>query len=188
MFIFGLTADEVEQTRRAALHRPRRGRRVRRGLPTPSTASRAGMFSPGEPDRFRALVEALLAYDHFMVAADFDAYWEAQRAVDALWRTARLVADRASSTRRGWAGSRPTARSANMRTDDLATSTIDVTRRDITMQALFIGQTYIDVTFLDRSHAERRREVGRLRIRGLVRRQRRDRGVLLRQARRSSRT
>ena len=31
------------------------------------------------------MTEAILGYDHFMVAADFDAYWPAQRAVDALW-------------------------------------------------------------------------------------------------------
>jgi starch phosphorylase len=29
---------------------------------------------------------ALLAYDPFMVAADFNAYWDAQRSVDQLWR------------------------------------------------------------------------------------------------------
>ena len=32
---------------------------------------------------------AWLAYDRFMVAADFDAYWKAQREVDALWRSPR---------------------------------------------------------------------------------------------------
>jgi len=44
------------------------------------------MFSPEEPDRFRDLVDALLDFDPFMVAADFDAYWNAQRAVDQLWK------------------------------------------------------------------------------------------------------
>ena len=39
-----------------------------------------------EPDRFHALVNALLDYDHFMVAADFDAYWQTQRAIDAFWQ------------------------------------------------------------------------------------------------------
>jgi starch phosphorylase len=46
----------------------------------------AGEFSGGERDRFAPLIESLLAYDSFMVAADFDAYWTAQRAVDQLWR------------------------------------------------------------------------------------------------------
>jgi starch phosphorylase len=45
-----------------------------------------GMFSPDQPERYRSLTDAVLGYDHFMVAADFDAYWQAQRAVDAAWR------------------------------------------------------------------------------------------------------
>jgi starch phosphorylase len=44
-----------------------------------------GLFSKGDKDRYKPLTDALLGYDHFMVAADFDAYWEAQRKVDALW-------------------------------------------------------------------------------------------------------
>jgi starch phosphorylase len=47
----------------------------------------AGDFSPDDPDRFVPIVEGLLAYDHFMVAADFESYWEAQRAIDRLWLT-----------------------------------------------------------------------------------------------------
>ena len=51
--------------------------------------------------------------DHFMVTADFDAYWEAQRQVDAAVARPAAWWPRASSTRPGWAGSPPTARSAN---------------------------------------------------------------------------
>ena len=47
-----------------------------------------GAFSRDEPDRFSPIVHSLLDYDRFMVAADFDAYWQAQRQVDALWRIA----------------------------------------------------------------------------------------------------
>ena len=32
-------------------------------------------------------MQSLIDYDRFMVAADFDAYWEAQRAVDRLWQS-----------------------------------------------------------------------------------------------------
>ena len=39
-----------------------------------------------QPNRFRDLVDALLDFDPFMVAADFDAYWSAQRTVDDLWK------------------------------------------------------------------------------------------------------
>ena len=47
----------------------------------------AGDLSPDDPDRYTPVVEALTGYDRFMVAADFDAYWEAQRAVDRLWQS-----------------------------------------------------------------------------------------------------
>jgi starch phosphorylase len=49
----------------------------------------SGMFSPDEPDRFRPLIDAILGDDPFMVAADFDSYWQAQRDVDARWRDRR---------------------------------------------------------------------------------------------------
>jgi glycogen phosphorylase len=102
IFIFGLTADEVEQRRQARFT----GRDAAARSPLLSEAIsciKSGAFSPGDSDRFRPLVEALLEYDHFMVAADFDAYWAAQRAADALydkpgwWRSAIL-----NTARMGW--------------------------------------------------------------------------------------
>ncbi len=85
LFIFGLTADEVEEKRRARLS----GREVLHVSPLLAQvidALESGVFSPDEPGRFRELVDALLDHDHFMVLADFEAYWAAQRAVDASWR------------------------------------------------------------------------------------------------------
>ena len=75
------------------------------------------MFSPDEPDRFRVLVDELLNYDQFMVAADFDAYWNAQRAVDALWNQPDLWwrASITNTARKG-GGSRRTAPSESTRT------------------------------------------------------------------------
>jgi starch phosphorylase len=102
IFIFGLTADEIEQRRQARFE----GRDAASQSPRLTEAIsciRSGAFSPDDPDRFNAIVEALLDYDHFMVAADFDAYWTAQRAVDALygqpgwWRAAIL-----NTARMGW--------------------------------------------------------------------------------------
>jgi starch phosphorylase len=84
LFMFGLTADQVEEKRRTRFS----GREVAARSPRLADAIdciRDGMFSPDESNRFRALGEALLSYDYFMVAADFDAYWETQRAADALW-------------------------------------------------------------------------------------------------------
>jgi len=45
-----------------------------------------GVFSPGEPHRFAMLTDSLRRTDHYLVVADFDAYWQAQRNVDELWR------------------------------------------------------------------------------------------------------
>lgn len=85
IFIFGLTAEEVAARRRAGLH----GRDVVAGSPALAQAIESvasGRFSPDEPDRFRPLMDAVLGLDDFMIAADFDAYWQAQRSVDDLWR------------------------------------------------------------------------------------------------------
>jgi len=84
-FLFGLTAEEVARHRddrvegAAALVKCDRLKGV-------VDALAAGDFSNGDPDLFAPIVQSLLAYDPFMVAADFAAYWEAQRAVERLWR------------------------------------------------------------------------------------------------------
>jgi len=82
--IFGLTTPEVEERRRggftgamAVAHSPR--------LRDAIDAIASGTFSPDDQNRFQPIVESLLGPDMFMVAADFDAYWEAQRLLDALW-------------------------------------------------------------------------------------------------------
>lgn len=110
-FIFGLTAIEVEEKRRSRFS----GRDAVKassllGDVLDSVAS--GMFSPDEPDRFRVLVDELLNYDQFMVAADFDAYWNAQRAVDALWNQPDLWwrASITNTARMGWFSSDRTVR------------------------------------------------------------------------------
>jgi starch phosphorylase len=102
IFIFGLTAEAIE-ARREARFTGREAATASPRLADAISCIRSGAFSPGEPDRFQALVEALLDYDQFMVAADFDAYWAAQRDVDALfgqpgwWRAAIL-----NTARMGW--------------------------------------------------------------------------------------
>jgi len=102
VFIFGLTADEVDKRRQVRMS----GRDATARSPLLSEAIsclRIGAFSPDEPDRYRSLVDALLDYDPFMVAVDFDAYWEMQRKIDDLynkpewWRSAIL-----NTARMGW--------------------------------------------------------------------------------------
>jgi starch phosphorylase len=84
MFIFGLTADQVEAKRCEGFE----GRAAVDASPLLSDVLQSlsdGMFSDGDKTRFLPLVEAILGPDPFMTAADFDLYWQAQRAVDALW-------------------------------------------------------------------------------------------------------
>src|ERR1700749_3273168 len=49
-------------------------------------AIESGQFSPGEPSRFESIAHALRHLDHYMVSADFDSYYEAQRGIDARWQ------------------------------------------------------------------------------------------------------
>ncbi|MEO1317384.1 MAG: glycogen/starch/alpha-glucan phosphorylase, partial [Pseudomonadota bacterium] len=84
IFIFGLEADEVTALREdgydpgAHVARSERLSEVVRQITE-------GAFSRGDRERFQGLVDNLTGHDWFMVAADFDAYWDAQRAVDAAW-------------------------------------------------------------------------------------------------------
>jgi glycogen phosphorylase len=84
IFIFGLRADEVAELRRQGQD----GRR--RIAPSAALAEviemiETGVFSPGEPHRFHMLTHPMRHGDHYMIVADFDSYWQAQRQVDASW-------------------------------------------------------------------------------------------------------
>ena len=83
--IFGLTASEVDERRRAGFD-SRTIIEQSGELKDVLHAVGGGVFSPGEADRFRSLVDGLYANDWFMVTADFAAYAAAQRHVDALWK------------------------------------------------------------------------------------------------------
>jgi starch phosphorylase len=86
IFIFGLLAEEVAALRRRALDG---ARSITPPLQLTEVLGKIenGDFSPGEPQRFTMLTERLRRHDDYMVVADFDAYWTAQRRVDALWRS-----------------------------------------------------------------------------------------------------
>ncbi len=85
IFIFGLTAEEVNRQRQQGWS----SEEIVAGSPMLGEvidAISSGVFSPDERERFRPISEALLHQDHFLVTADFDAYCQVQREVDALWR------------------------------------------------------------------------------------------------------
>ncbi len=88
IFIFGLRAEEVEERLRRGAHAPVTIASSPR-LADALEAIGSGLFSPEEPDRFRPLIDELSHRDRFMVTADFDAYWEAQRRVDERWEEPR---------------------------------------------------------------------------------------------------
>jgi starch phosphorylase len=84
--IFGMTAAEVAEKvaerfegSTAVAHSARLANVVH--------ALAAGDFSRDDPERYAPIVQSLLEYDRYMVAADFDAYWDAQRSIDRLWLT-----------------------------------------------------------------------------------------------------
>jgi starch phosphorylase len=111
IFIFGLTADEVAQ-RRSNGYAPRSVIEASPELSQALAAISSGVFSPDDRNRYRDLMDGLYQHDWFMVAADFDAYAEMQRQVDAVWRNspdwyARAVRNVA---RTGWFSSDRTIR------------------------------------------------------------------------------
>jgi len=82
--IFGMTAAEVAERQQAQFT----GATAVEASPRLAAVVQSlasGEFSPDEPNRFAPIVQSLVGYDPFMVAADFDSYWDAQRAVDRLW-------------------------------------------------------------------------------------------------------
>jgi glycogen phosphorylase len=83
--IFGLTADEVA-ARRAGGYRPADAIAASPELEHALSGIESGVFSPDDPGRYRGLVAGLRDHDWFMVAADFDAYANAQREVDRRWQ------------------------------------------------------------------------------------------------------
>jgi glycogen phosphorylase len=109
--IFGMTAAEVAERQAsrfegstAVAHSTRLSAVIR------SLAS--GEFSPDDPNRFAPIVQSLLEYDHYMVAADFDAYWDAQRTIDRLWQDSAVWWRKCmlNTARMGWFSSDRTIR------------------------------------------------------------------------------
>jgi len=87
-FMFGLAAGEVESLR-AGGYRPAALYESDAELREVLDLIREGFFSRGDPGQFRALVDALLQWDTFMLLADFRSYVECQQKVGHAYEDAR---------------------------------------------------------------------------------------------------
>jgi starch phosphorylase len=86
IFIFGLKTPEVQALKQGGYHPMRYFERLP-GLRAVLDAIASGQFSPSEPGRYRALIDALLwGGDHYLLLADFESYVATQSTVDALYR------------------------------------------------------------------------------------------------------
>ena len=112
MFIFGLSAQQVEQRKRDGAFNAAPDIAASRRLGDVLQAIRSGVFSHDDPARYTALIDGLIDYDRFLVCADFDAYWDAQARVEALWHDADAWWRSAvlNSARMGWFSSDRTIR------------------------------------------------------------------------------
>lgn len=112
MFIFGLTAQQVEARKLSGEFNAGPEIAASHRLNDVLQAIRGGVFSHDDPARYTGLIDSLIDYDRFLVCADFDAYWDAQMRVEALWhdndawwRTSVL-----NTARMGWFSSDRTIR------------------------------------------------------------------------------
>ncbi|MBX4957783.1 glycogen/starch/alpha-glucan phosphorylase [Rhizobium lentis] len=109
--IFGLRADEVAKVRSDG-HNPRAIIEGSRELSQALSAIGSGVFSPDDRNRYTALIDGIYSHDWFMVAADFDAYAQAQRDVDQIWtnQSAWYTKTINNTARMGWFSSDRTIR------------------------------------------------------------------------------
>jgi starch phosphorylase len=85
IFIFGLTAGGAAALR-AKGYNPWETYRSNAELKAALDMISSGYFSPGAPDLFRPLVDALIHSDRFLLLADYASYVSCQERVDALYR------------------------------------------------------------------------------------------------------
>jgi starch phosphorylase len=84
-FLFGLTADEVEE-RKARGYSPRSVYDSNAELREALDLIGGGFFSNGDSELFRPLVESLLTRDDYMLLADYQAYVDCQQRVSDVYR------------------------------------------------------------------------------------------------------
>ncbi len=83
--IFGKTAEEVEAARAENGESPRAKIEADAELKQALDAIAGGVFSPDDRNRYKDLIGGLYDHDWFMVARDFESYYDAQRSVDKIW-------------------------------------------------------------------------------------------------------
>jgi starch phosphorylase len=84
-FLFGLTADEVERTKREG-YRPGRFAEQDPELHAVLNLLASGALTRRDPEVLRPVVENLLQSDPFLVLADYAAYVACQQRVSEAWR------------------------------------------------------------------------------------------------------
>jgi starch phosphorylase len=84
-FLFGLTVEGVQRLR-AEGYRPEERYETDAELRDALDALGSGVFSGGDREVFRPVVENLVHHDPFLVLADYRAYVDAQAAVEEAWR------------------------------------------------------------------------------------------------------
>ncbi|RMF66062.1 MAG: glycogen phosphorylase, partial [Cyanobacteria bacterium J069] len=84
-FLFGLTAPEVLEMK-AQGYNPQHFYQSDKELRQVIDSIRSGYFSPKEPDLFRAIVDALMHGDEYMLMADYRAYIDCQDRVSQVYR------------------------------------------------------------------------------------------------------
>ena len=84
-FVFGKTVQEVEETL-AAGYRPHEIYDRDEDLRVAIDLIKSGLFSHGDADTYRPLIENLLGSDPFLVCADFRSYLESQARVSVAYR------------------------------------------------------------------------------------------------------
>ena len=109
--IFGMEALDVVARRKQGVDATdviERSHHLSRAI----AAIETGAFSPDDAGRFASVGHALRHLDHYMVSADFDSYFDAQRRVDARWQVvpAWTRASVLNVTRMAWFSSDRTIR------------------------------------------------------------------------------
>jgi starch phosphorylase len=88
-FLFGLTVDEV-MALQAAGYDPRKYYAQNQELKEAVDQIGSRLFSPGQPDLFRPIVDSLLSRDEYLLLADYQAYVERQDDAEETYRDTEL--------------------------------------------------------------------------------------------------